>query len=201
MTNQQMFRTSAMFVAVGLAIVNIAQHQVIDELYNREDLSAQVQAAIIKGQDPNEARLQKFADIIEQKYKVDRQLAYQVVTAADKQAQEDFPKLEDILALVAIESEFKPKAKSQLAYDPAFGLTQVRPKVWNIDKSELETVDGSIKHGVAILTQYYQQVRNKDNALQAYNVGITAYQQGTRNPAYVYKHKQAKSDFIKVATK
>lgn len=116
------------------------------------------------------------------KYKVDKAIVRQVVDAALKYQHDDFPRAKDILAVVGVESSFNPKAVSQLKHDPAVGVMQIRPKVWGIDKNELSTVDGQIKHGAAILAQYYKQLGNKTAALHAYNVGLTRHRASIKQP-------------------
>lgn len=142
--------------------------------------------------DPLVAKKTHEALAIANEYNVDIVLARQVVDLAYKYGQDTFPKPEDILAVIAVESSFNPHACSQLKSDPACGLMQVRPVVWGLRRKNLSTPNEQILHGVRILSQYYDDLHSKSKALEAYNVGMTAYKQGQRNSAYVRKVFRAK---------
>jgi len=90
---------------------------------------------------------------------------------------------------MGVESSFDKDAKSNLKYDPAVGLMQVRPKVNGIDPTELASIDGQIKHGASILHQLYSKTGDIDKTLQAYNLGLTAFNRGKRAYHYVEKTK------------
>ena len=74
------------------------------------------------------------------------------------------------LAIMAIESNFKPEAVSSAG---AIGLMQVMPqwkKVLGI-KQELNEVETSIKYGLVILNFYREMYKDLEMALTAYNRG------------------------------
>lgn len=122
-------------------------------------------------------------------------LVRQVVEYAHTYARPDFPRQADILALVAIESSFRPNAKSNLAHDPAIGLTQIRPEKWKhkYDPRDLKDIRNQIKFCAEILEHNYKRLdRRPDMALHAYNVGMTAVLRGQKNPKYVWKFHKAK---------
>ena len=106
---------------------------------------------------------------------------------AFKYEDETFPRAEHILAVVGIESSYNPASVSRLRHDPARGLMQVRPGVWNIDPSELQNIEGQIKHGAEILRLYHQKLKDEDDAVQAYNIGFTNFRRGQTNPRYLNK--------------
>lgn len=120
-------------------------------------------------------KLTPLIKTITKRYNIDINLATEIVELAHKYEKPTFPKAKDIIALIDIESGFDPNAVSQLKRDPAVGLMQVRPKVWNLDPSELETPEDQIKIGSDILSLYYKQLKNKEAAIKAYNIGITNY--------------------------
>lgn len=132
---------------------------------------------------------QDMIQAITSRFNVDPWLAKHIVTLAHKYEHADFPSAEDILAIIGVESKFKPGAKSQLAKDPALGLMQIRPGVWKIPPHELMAVDSNIKHGANILRHYYEELKDENAAIQAYNVGITRYRAGKKNPSYLHKVK------------
>ena len=132
-------------------------------------------------------RRDKIAMQIAKKYRINRDLASQVVDLAFKYEDAVFPKAEDILAITGIESSFNPASVSPLRRDPARGLMQVRPGVWNIDPSELESIEGQIKHGAEILKRYHRKLNDKGDAVQAYNIGLTKFRRGGANPQYLNK--------------
>lgn len=137
---------------------------------------------------------EKMLNTVLAKYKIGKEKAEHIVDTAIKHARPDFPKAHDILAVVGVESSFNEKAKSALKKDPAIGLMQVRKKVWNLGKHELNDIEGQIKHGSSILQQYHKKLGNPDSALHAYNVGLTNFlKQKNLNPKYVTKVNTEKS--------
>ncbi len=132
----------------------------------------------------------ELAKNIARKYRVERDLVQQVVDLAYKYQDPEFPKAKDILAIIGIESSFDPSSKSGLKRDPALGLMQVRPGVWNIDPNDLSSVESQIKYGVDILKHYYKKLGHAEDTLQAYNLGITKFRKGARNPRYVSKFQR-----------
>jgi Transglycosylase SLT domain len=129
------------------------------------------------------ALIDKLTSVAAQQYKVNQVLVKNIVTTAVKYQYADFPTAKDILAVVGTESSFNPGAVSQLKKDPAIGLMQIRPGVWNIPKSNLSTVDGQIKAGADILHQYYKKLGSAEAALHAYNVGLTRHNKSIKDPS------------------
>ena len=86
-----------------------------------------------------------------------------------------------ILSLIERESGFRER----VVRNGNVGLMQVRPKVWSVSKSSMQTGRANVMKGTAILADYRSQLGGSMNkALQAYNVGITAFNQGKRSPTY-----------------
>lgn len=134
-------------------------------------------------------RQQDLANKIAERYHVDQDFALQVVQLAHKYEKPTFPKAKDILAIIGVESSFDPDAVSGLRHDPAVGLMQVRPSMWNLDREDLSgDVEKQIQMGSDILHQYYTHFKNPRAALAAYNVGPTNYRQGNKAPGYVAKY-------------
>lgn len=128
---------------------------------------------------------------ISQRYGADPEFVEQVIQLAKKYQKPGFPTARDIIAIIAVESEFDPEAVSGLSKDPAIGLMQVRPGKWGIDPEDLRDPEKAIKIGADILHKYYRHLHgDKDGAIQAYNVGMSAYKQGEENPDYLYKYNQ-----------
>ena len=132
--------------------------------------------------------------MLARRYRVSESLVQEVVDLAYKYESPTFPKAADILAIVGIESSFDPSAKSSLRHDPAVGLMQVRPGVWNIKPGDLGTVEQQIRHGSQILSHYYTKLGNKEDAVTAYNIGITRFNRGGRNERYVSKYRNLVAD-------
>lgn len=131
----------------------------------------------------------RVADRIAQQYRVNKELAAEVVELAHKYEDPEFPTARDILAVVGVESSFQPDSVSRLKRDPARGLMQVRPGVWGIDPKELEDIETQIRVGAEILKRYYTKLGDPEAALQAYNVGLSKYRQGQTNPRYISKYQ------------
>lgn len=126
---------------------------------------------------------------VEAKYTdVDEELASKIVELAHKYEKPTFPRAKDILSIIGVESSFDPEAQSALKRDPALGLMQVRPGVWNINPQALEDVESQIRYGSDILHYYYKKLHNKEAAVQAYNVGLTEYNKGNGAPQYLGKY-------------
>lgn len=141
--------------------------------------------------EPIDPKVQRAAENIADKYDVDVQLAIDIVKLAKKYQKPGFPTAKDILAIIAVESEFDPEAVSGLKHDPAVGLMQVRPKVWKLDPTMLRDPEASIQKGSEILHQYYRHLHgDKASAIQAYNVGMQNFQQGTEAPNYLFKFQR-----------
>lgn len=132
--------------------------------------------------------IEKLVQVAAQRYSVDTKTVQTVVSSAMKHQYSDFPTAKDILAVVGVESSFKPHAVSQLKTDPAKGLMQVRPQTWKLAPDALDTIDGQIKTGSQILRTYYEKLGSREAALHAYNVGIGNHKTGkVKNPRYVPK--------------
>jgi len=126
------------------------------------------------------------------KFNIEPKKAEEIVNAAIRHADPVFPKAHHLLALAGIESSFNEKAVSKLKHDPARGLLQVRPMVWNIPHKELSTIDGQMKHGANILKTYHQKLGDPEKAVQAYNIGIANLNKGQKQDAasrYLTKFK------------
>ena len=131
-----------------------------------------------------------LANTIMKKYRVSPKLAQNVASLAQKYEKSSFPKAEDILAIAGIESSFIPTAVSKLKDDPAMGLMQVRPEVWNLSPGKLSRdIEYQIKSGADILHKYYKLLGNAEDAVHAYNVGIGNFRRGNHNIKYVHKYK------------
>lgn len=133
-----------------------------------------------------------LAKMVKSKYKhVSDDMATHVALMAKKHERDIFPKAKDLLSVAGIESSFNPEAKSKLKKDPAIGLTQIRPKVWGLKPSDLDTPEKQIKKSADILQAYHQKLGDADSALHAYNVGITNFKNKKGlNPKYVEKFKK-----------
>lgn len=142
-----------------------------------------------------EMEMRFLATAIARKYRINAELSFEIVELAHKHADEVFPQALDILALIAVESSFNPKAVSKLKRDPARGLMQVRPGIWGVDPKALNSVEKQIVVGVRILKKYYGRTGDAEGTFHAYNMGITNYRRGRTNPGYVAKIA-AERDFL-----
>lgn len=132
----------------------------------------------------------ELARNIASEYRVDLDLVQQIVDTAFRLEDKEFPKAADILAIIGVESSFNPNSRSSLRHDPAIGLMQVRPGIWDLKPSDLASIEDQIKHGAHILKRYYRKTGSAEDAIQAYNLGITSFRRGDRNPRYVAKYNQ-----------
>lgn len=135
-------------------------------------------------------RTEKLTKIVISKYKaIDKQMAAQIVIIAKKHEKPDFPRAEDILAIIGVESSFKPHAVSKDGHD--LGLMQVRAKAHKLSRSELKTIDQQIKIGAKILRDYYMKLKqNERKTIMAYNSGLTKTLRGVENVKYFEKFRK-----------
>lgn len=161
-------------------------------------VTAAQQAEMDKASASKRAEMNKamLTNTIMKKYRVSPSLAQKVATLAQKYEKASFPKAEDILAIAGIESSFIPTAVSNLKKDPAMGLMQVRPGVWELNTNRLATdIEYQIKSGAEILHKYYKLLGSAEDAVHAYNVGIGNFRRGNHNIKYVHKYKNERQRY------
>ncbi len=157
-----------------------------NNLHNKQQVSHTATQKAVK---PNKFKI--TANDISKKYNIDVELAEEIVKLAHKYQKPNFPTAKDILALIGVESSFNPSAISGLKKDPAIGLLQVRPGVWGINPEDIsDSVENQIRIGSAVLHKYYTHLKDKDSAIQAYNIGMTNFQKGHESPQYLGKYQQ-----------
>ena len=117
-----------------------------------------------------EFKKKTYVERIVMTYKADPVLAESVVDLAFKYGNDTFPTAQDILAIISIESSFRPHVKSKLKRDAAVGLTQIRPRVWKhlIPTGALTSIENQVKYSSMILTQYYATLGNEKDAMNYY---------------------------------
>lgn len=82
-----------------------------------------------------------------------------IVALASKHAYKDFPRQEDILAVIHVESKFKPKARGY----GGRGLMQVKGGSFNPEKNIIQ--------GTEYLREMFLKYRSEKKAFMAYNLG------------------------------
>ena len=140
----------------------------------------------------------KYLDIVVSQYDVSAMMVKDVIQLANKYQKKTFPKTEDILALIGIESSWNPNAKSPLKVDPAIGLTQIRPVAWKkliSHPSELLHIENQIKYASDILHYNFRLTKSKDDAIIAYNVGYGNWLDGNYDLSYFTKFVSERDKF------
>lgn len=121
------------------------------------------------------------------RFKKPEPLIREIVNTAQKYSYEDFPKRNDILAIIAVESTFNTKAH----HHGSWGLMQIEAKSHRGKYKSIEhltEIETNIKIGSDLLREYYDILRSSRNsAITAYNVGIGNFLDGMRNPKYSSK--------------
>ncbi len=130
-----------------------------------------------------------FVQYIINKYKVKPNLANEIIHKANELTSDKFPRKTDILAIIAIESEFDVSAQSKSG---AVGLTQI------LYKKSKKDVSTNLTDAVTLLETYKKSLGTDQAAIHAYNVGIGRYKNGIRNSKYYKKFLLAKSEFDKL---
>lgn len=122
-------------------------------------------------------------------WKVSPLLAREIVMLAEKNARADFPKRNDILAIIAVESSYNPKA----SFRGSHGLMQIEKKS-HLDKLKgrnIFNVAVNIELGATVLYEYFQLVgKNVKATLLSYNAGIGNYKKGRYRLEYYTKYKK-----------
>lgn len=111
-----------------------------------------------------------------------------IVSAALKYAstEYEFPSVEDILAVIAVESSFNCAAKNREDH----GCMQINKRYWGeaFPADAFSEIDSNIRHGVILLNRHYFKNRyDRDAALIAYNKGQSAVNKGQTAPEYLRK--------------
>jgi len=103
--------------------------------------------------------------------KIDITLSYDIADAVYKHSRANNKDIDMVLAIIAVESYFNPRAKSPAN---ARGLMQIMPlwtKEFGIELKDLYDVDTNIKYGIKILITYEKMYQKYDMVLTAYNKG------------------------------
>lgn len=115
-----------------------------------------------------------------------------IVEYAKAHARPDFPRLPHLLAIMAIESRFDPKARSK----GNVGLMQINLSA-NGERLKNRSPEENVRVGAEILQEVYFRLNgNHKGAVLSYNTGLGAYKQGRRNLAYWRKYK-SELDWLK----
>jgi hypothetical protein len=127
----------------------------------------------------------KLVSLITSHYKVSERDANTAVYYATKHTDESFPSKLDVLAIIAVESGFRSKAKSPTGV----GYMQVFYRKTHSDSD-------NILAGVYLLKEYYGILKDKRATLLAYNAGISKYRKKRYTAAY-YKKFLKEREIIK----
>lgn len=105
--------------------------------------------------------------------------------------------VEILLSIIKVESSFKEHATD----GKSIGYTQVKPSSWkNEIPYNINNPQGNILAGAYVLKRYYLQTGNWSNAVRAYNVGITAFNKGTKKEVANVYHKKVYSEMKLILT-
>lgn len=171
-------------VAIGRNYVNTSSQKIALHLSRTHTL------ATLERHLEYQSRAEKMKAAVLSKYNVDQETVHQAVIYALKYERPTFPRAEHMIALIGIESSWRPDVRSTLKSDPAVGLTQIRPGVWKDkigDAKKLDHIEYQIKYSAEILDEYHARIKHAQGTLLAYNVGLTAYRQLRYNQTYVVK--------------
>lgn len=99
----------------------------------------------------------------------------------------DFPKLEDILAVACIESNYKPRARNGISN----GIMQVNRGPFDLVLN--------MQSGVSLLRSYYLLLGSEKAAVIAYNAGPTNYKRGRFKNLYWNKYLEVRDGYTEKA--
>lgn len=169
---------------------HIMKNDPVATVYSKQ-ITQSISGTVKPQEEPADAEEERVKDFprdhllktVTDKFNINPKKAEKIVDAALRHQKPEFPRAHHILAIAGIESSFNERAKSKLKYDPAVGLMQIRPKIWKINKKDLSTIDGQIKHGAQILHSYFQKTGDEESAIKAYNIGLTNFNRGIQHDA------------------
>jgi hypothetical protein len=113
----------------------------------------------------------KLVEYISERFKVSEKIAADIVKFATQHAHENFPKRNDILAIIAVESHYNARALHRGCY----GLMQIERKshMKKLDGRSLFNPNVNIEIGSDVLFQYFELLKgNKKAAILSFNSGI-----------------------------
>ena len=117
-----------------------------------------------------------------------------IVNEIKKSVTTEFPSVEDVLSVIAVESSFSPQAKHKGSY----GLMQINKSAHRnkLNRKDILDLETNIKLGVQILQEYFLLTgKNPEGTLLAYNAGIGNYYNKRYNLDYLKKHRKYLSLF------
>lgn len=130
-------------------------------------------------------------------FKIPSDTSDEIVKAAERNAYSDFPSRNDILAIIAVESSFNPKAFLL----GNMGLMQVRKKshIGKLKGRSLFNIEANIEIGVIILREYFIKFGcDRKAAILSYNSGDGNYSKGRFHYEYYKKFLKALSYISKI---
>ncbi len=122
---------------------------------------------------------------VSKRFKLSETAAQDIINTADKYASDSFPKRNDILAIIAVESGYNTRAQHR----GCFGLMQIQKVSHSksLRGRSLYNPAVNIEIGTGVLTAYYDLLKgNKRGAILSFNAGIGNFLKGR----YVTKYHQ-----------
>lgn len=143
---------------------------------------------VVVKKDQHTENLIKF---VASRFKKPEWFVERIVLAAKKYSRPDFPRTEDILAIIAVESTYNTNAHQS----GSWGLMQIEAKSHR-EKTRgesLKNIDTNIRVGTQVLAEYYDITKSRSGAIQAYNIGIGSFLAGKRAKTYLSKVNREKA--------
>lgn len=123
---------------------------------------------------------QELVDRISERWKLSPDAIGRIVRLAESHAKPDFPKPINLLAIIAVESSFNPKARNS----GNVGLMQINLTA-NGKRLKDRSQEENIRVGAEILGEYSARLKGSHRAtILSYNSGISAYRRGRYRSAY-----------------
>lgn len=182
---------------VGIAAIVFLLSACSTPAVNNEAASSKPEVAVQSKSVDSTAKRDKDERLVKalaQHYKKPTSQIQRIVAMAEKAAKEnDFPRRNMILAIIAVESRFNPKA----SYLGSKGLMQIRV---NSHRKELVgknplSIEDNISVGVGILRQYKELAKSDKLTIIAYNQGIGVIKRRHYSTAY-YKSVKKELAYI-----
>lgn len=135
-------------------------------------------------------------DLLIQKFNLSQEFASRIVRLAKQNEYPDFPKVEDILAIIEIESSYRPEA----IYMGCYGLMMIQKKshmskladeYTNGNKGGILNPEVNISIGAKVLNEYFNILnRDKKATTLAWNSGVGNYQKKRYNIKYYLSYQE-----------
>jgi membrane-bound lytic murein transglycosylase MltF len=181
----------------AVAIVEQLHADQLPSPYDEEAMQSMITGLDTVQQEGLSEKEEKHLAYISERYKLPRAEAMEIINLAKEHAHPVFPKYEDILGTIEVESAYNRKAKSPGECLGLMQLKYVYHKATIRNKKDLLVARTNIRIASAYMNELFQQIKSnaRGAVYSAFNTGPGAYRQGKRNRVYAKKVAKARANY------